>query len=99
MSFVTRRSEETKRLVFLAFLALAGIVSLVTVVIAQLSWRGWMSGMRSLLRGEGLLRRPEFDTQPSLPGFKPIARDLQRLVRELEAETRTRDESHDHVDA
>ena len=94
MSFVTRRSEETKRLVFLAFLALAGIVSLVTVVIAQLSWRGWMSGMRSLLRGEGLLRRPQFDTQPSLPGFKPIARDLQRLVRELEAETRTRDESH-----
>ncbi len=93
MSFVTRRSEETKRYVFYAFLALAGVVSLLTVIIAQLSWRGWMAGMHSLLRGEGLLRQPEFEAQPGLPGFKPIARDLQRLIRELEAETRTRDES------
>ncbi len=93
MSFITRRSEETKLYVFYVFLALAGVVSLVTVIIAQLSWRGWMSGMRSLLRGEGLLRRPEFNSQPKLPGFKPIARDLQRLVNELEAETRARDES------
>jgi trehalose 6-phosphate synthase len=93
MSFVTRRSEETKRYVFYAFMALGAVISLVTVVIAQLSWRGWMAGMRSLLRGEGLLRRPELDAQTSPPGFKPIARDLQRLIRELEAETRTRDES------
>ncbi len=92
MSFVTRRSEETKLYVFYAFLALAGVVSLITVIIAQLSWRGWMAGMRSLLRGEGLLRQPAFDTDSGLPGFKPIARDLQQLIRALEAETRTRDE-------
>ena len=93
MSFITRRSEETKRYLFYAFMALAGVISLLTVVIAQLSWRGWMAGMRSLLRGEGLLRQPEFGAQPALPGFSPIARDLQRLVSELEAETRARDES------
>jgi trehalose 6-phosphate synthase len=93
MSFVTRRSEETKRYVFYFFMALAAVVSLLTVIIAQLSWRGWMSGMRSLLRGEGLLRQPGLDAQPGLPGFKPIARDLQQLIRELEAETRARDES------
>nr|MDP2192596.1 trehalose-6-phosphate synthase [Rhodoferax sp.] len=93
MSFVTRRSEETKRYVFYVFMALAAVVSLLTVIIAQLSWHGWISGMRSLLRGEGLLRQPEFAAQSTLPGFKPIARDLQRLVRELEAETRARDES------
>ena len=93
MSFVTRRSEETKRYLFYAFMVLGAVVSLITVVVAQLSWRGWMAGMRSLLRGEGLLRRPQFDVQPSPPGFKPIARDLQRLVQELEAETRARDES------
>ena len=93
MSFITRRSEETKRYLFFAFMALAAVVSLITVIIAQLSWRGWMAGMRSLLRGEGLLRQPEFDTQPGLPGFKPIARDLRRLINELEAETRARDES------
>lgn len=93
MSFVSRRSEETKLYVFYAFMALAGVVSLITVIVAQLSWRGWIAGMRSLLRGAGLLRRPEFDAEPNLPGFKPIARDLQRLIRELQAETRSRDES------
>jgi len=90
MSFVTRRSEETKRYVFYLFMGLAAVVSLITVIIAQLSWRGWMTGMRSLLRGEGLLRQP--GAVRSLPEFKPIARDLQRLVRELEADARTRDE-------
>jgi trehalose 6-phosphate synthase len=93
MSFVTRRSEETKRYVFYFFMALAAVVSLITVIIAQLSWRGWMAGMRSLLRGEGLLRQPEAGTQAGPAEFRPIARDLQRLVRELEAETRARDES------
>jgi trehalose 6-phosphate synthase len=87
MSFVTRRSEETKRYVFYFFMALAAVVSLITVIIAQLSWRGWMAGMRSLLRGEGLLRQPEAGAQVGSSEFKPIARDLQRLVRELEAET------------
>jgi trehalose 6-phosphate synthase len=93
MSFIARRSEETKRYLFYTFMVLGAVVSLITVIVAQLSWRGWMSGMRSLLRGEGLLRRPEFDAAPSPPGFKPIARDLQRLVQELESETRARDES------
>ncbi len=93
MSFIARRSEETKRYVFYLFMGLAAVVSLVTVIIAQLSWRGWMAGMRSLLRGEGLLRRPGPGAHPNLPEFNPIARDLQRLIRELEAETRARDES------
>ncbi|MHB8948087.1 MAG: alpha,alpha-trehalose-phosphate synthase (UDP-forming) [Rhodoferax sp.] len=93
MSFVTRRSEETKRYLFYVFMALAGVVSLITVIVAQLSWRGWMTGMRALLRGEGLLRQPEINTAPSLPGFNPIARDLQRLISELESESRARDES------
>ena len=92
MSFITRRSEETKHYVLYFFMGLAALISLVTVIIAQLSWRGWMTGMRSLLRGEGLLREPALNASSALPEFKPIARDLQRLVRELEAETRARDE-------
>ena len=92
MSFVTRRSEETKRYVFYFFMGLAAVVSLLTVIIAQLSWRGWMAGMQSLLRGEGLLRQPGSGAQPNLPEFKPIARDLQRLIRELESDARARDE-------
>ncbi len=77
MSFVTRRSEETKRYVFYFFMGLAAVISLVTVVIAQMAWRGWMTGMRSLLRGEGLLREPPVAAGPERPEFKPIARDLQ----------------------
>jgi trehalose 6-phosphate synthase len=92
MSFVTRRSEETKRYLFYLFMGLAAVVSLVTVIIAQLSWRGWMAGMLSLLRGEGPRRRPGPGAQPDLPEFKPIARDLQRLIRELESNARARDE-------
>ena len=92
MSFITRRSEETKRYVFYLFMGLAAAVSLVTVIMAQLSWRGWMTGMRSLLRGEGLLRQPGTVAYPSLPEFKPIARDLRRLIRELESDAHARDE-------
>ena len=93
MSFITRRTEETKRYVFYFFMALAAVVSLITVVIAQLSWRGWMAGVSSLLRGEGLLRRPSGGALAPRPEFKPIARDLQRLIQDLEAESRARDES------
>ena len=92
MSFVARRSEETKLYVFYLFMGLAIVISLITVIIAQLSWRGWISGMRALLRGEGLLRQPAASAQSPRPELKPIARDLQRLIRELEAETRARDE-------
>ncbi|MBI4998342.1 MAG: trehalose-6-phosphate synthase [Rhodocyclales bacterium] len=91
MSFVTRRSEETKVYVFYFFMALAAVVSLITVIIAQLSWRGWVTGMRSLLRGEGLLREPT--PKSNAPEFQPIARDLHRLIQHLESETRSRDES------
>jgi trehalose 6-phosphate synthase len=91
MSFVARRSEESKRYVLYAFLGIALVISLITVVVAQLSWRGWMAGMRSLLRGEGLLRAPT--GKAPAPEFKPLVRDLQRLVRDLESESRTRDEA------
>ncbi|MFZ2162316.1 MAG: trehalose-6-phosphate synthase [Sideroxyarcus sp.] len=97
MSFVERRSEETKLYVFYFFMGLALVISLITVVIAQLSWRGWMSGMQALLRGEGLLRQPgagaSAGATPRLGEFKPIARDLQRLISELESDARARDEA------
>ena len=92
MSFVERRSEETRRYLFYFFAGLAVIISLLTVAIAQLSWRGWVQGMRALMRGEGLLRRPE--TPPKAPPeLRPLARDLQKLVHGLESEVRSRDES------
>ncbi len=89
MSFMERRSEETRRYLFYFFAALAASVALITVVIAQLSWRGWVAGLRALLRGEGILR-PSSGTAPEL---RPIARDVQALLRELEHQFRPTDES------
>ena len=99
MSYVGRRSEETRRYLFYGFLGIAAVVSLITVVVAQLSWRGWVAGTRALLRGEGLLREPaskepnSVETKPPTREFRPIAQDLQRLIRDLDAERRARDES------
>src|SRR5436190_1912934 len=50
MSFVARRSAETRKYLFYFFIALGAIVALITVVIAQLSWRGWVPGLRALWR-------------------------------------------------
>jgi trehalose 6-phosphate synthase len=90
MSFVQRRTEETKRYALFFFIGLGTIVSLITVIIAQLSWRGWVQGMRALMRGEGLLRPA---VKVNLPELQPLARDLRMLIRDLEAEHRPRDES------
>jgi trehalose 6-phosphate synthase len=90
MSFVQRRTDETKRYLFFFFIGLGTIVSLITVIIAQLSWRGWVQGMRALMRGEGLLRP---SVKVNLPELRPLARDLRTLIRDLEAEHRPRDES------
>jgi trehalose 6-phosphate synthase len=90
MSYVARRSSESKRYVFYFFAILGVVISFLTVVIAQLSWRGWISGMRAVLRGEGLVRpfAPSYS-----PELKPIVKDLRALVRNMEAEKAVRDEA------
>jgi trehalose 6-phosphate synthase len=93
MSFVQRRSEDTRRYVYYLFAAIATIVALITVVIAEISWRGWVAGIKGLISGGGLLRSPEDVRAPEL---RPIAKDLHALVRDLEAEHRSRDESQIH---
>ncbi|HVN33669.1 MAG TPA: trehalose-6-phosphate synthase [Casimicrobiaceae bacterium] len=90
MSFVARRSEETRRYLFYFFAALSAAIALITVVIAQLSWRGWVQGLRALLRGEGILRASRASTAPEL---RPIARDLRELIRDLERQYRPLDGS------
>ncbi len=92
MSFVQRRSEDTKKYIYYVFAAIAAVVALITVVIAEISWRGWMAGIKALISGEGLTRSPE-SLKRTAPELRPIARDLQALVRDLEAERAGRDES------
>ncbi len=90
MSFMARRSVETRRYLFYFFGGLALVVSLITVVIAQISWRGWVSGLQALTRGEGLIR-PISRAAP--PELQPIARDLRTLISDLQAEQHARDET------
>jgi trehalose 6-phosphate synthase len=92
MSFVERRSEETRQYLFYFFVALGAAVSLITVVIAQLSWRGWVHGLRALLRGEGIVRP---SGKPDSAELRPIALELRALIREIEAEQQSRD--HDRL--
>jgi trehalose 6-phosphate synthase len=54
-----------------------------------LSWRGWVQGLRALLRGEGLFRPSDL---PDKPELRPIAGDLRTLIRDIEANHRSRDE-------
>src|SRR6058998_1954168 len=89
MSFVARRSEETRKYLFFFFVGLGATIALITVVIAQLSWRGWVQGLQALMRGEGLWRPSD---RPDAPELRPIAGDLRALIRDLEAEHRSRDE-------
>ena len=90
MSFIERRSEETKQYLFYFFIALGAIVALITVAIAQLSWRGWVQGLRALLHGEGILRPSSVAPAPEL---RPIERDVRELIRDLERRYRPLDES------
>ncbi len=78
MSFIERRSEDTKKYITGLFAALACIISLITVLVAQLSWRGWMNGVRAMLRGELL---PQ-STHATPPEMAPLASDLRALLYE-----------------
>jgi alpha,alpha-trehalose-phosphate synthase [UDP-forming] len=84
LSFIERRSQDTRKYLIILITFLGAAIALVTVIVAQLSWRGWVSGARALLRGEGLLR----PIVPPSPELAPIAADLRQRLRELEDEYR-----------
>jgi trehalose 6-phosphate synthase len=84
LSFIERRSQDTRRYLVILIAGLGAAIALVTVIVAQLSWRGWVSGARALLRGEGLVR----PMLPPSPELAPLAADLRDRLRELEDEYR-----------
>lgn len=84
LSFIERRSQDTRRYLIGLIAALGGVIALITVVVAQLSWRGWVNGVRALLRGEGLVS----PMQLSAPELAPFAADLRARMRDLEDEYR-----------
>ncbi|HZY16237.1 MAG TPA: trehalose-6-phosphate synthase, partial [Ramlibacter sp.] len=84
MSFIERRSQDTRQYLIVLIASLGAAMALVTVIVAQLSWRGWVSGARALLRGEGLVR----PIVPPSPELAPLAADLRERLRDLEDEYR-----------
>jgi trehalose 6-phosphate synthase len=78
MSFVQKRSEDTRNSIFLFFVVLGILISVLTVLIAQLSWLGWLRGLKSLL----LVKKPNI--RQIAPELRPIVREIRSLVRERE---------------
>ena len=84
LSFIERRSQDTRHYLIVLIAALGGAIALVTVIVAQLSWRGWVAGAQALLRGEGLFK-PIAATRGELA---PLVADLRSRLRDLEDEYR-----------
>ena len=64
LSFVERRSQDTRRYVIILFTVLGMLLALIALLVAHMSWRGWVAGVRAMLQGEGVFRpfsqpRPE----------------------------------------
>jgi alpha,alpha-trehalose-phosphate synthase [UDP-forming] len=90
LSFVDRRSLDTRRYLIILISCLGLVMALITMVVAQLSWRGWVSGVRAIMRGEGLLSpmlAPSGAGAPP-PELEPFAADLRARLRDLEDEYR-----------
>jgi trehalose 6-phosphate synthase len=84
LSFIERRSQDTRRYLIGLIAALGGVIALITMAVAQISWRGWVNGARALMRGEGLLT----PLVPPAPELAPLAAELRTRLRDLEDEYR-----------
>ncbi|MBT1070319.1 alpha,alpha-trehalose-phosphate synthase (UDP-forming) [Pelotalea chapellei] len=91
MSYMERRSADTRTYVISLFGILGVVISLITVFVAHLSWRGWMEGVRAMLRGEGIIR--PFGQQVPKAELQPLVGDLRALLRTLDAERRFADDA------
>lgn len=83
LSFIDRRSQDTRRYLIGLITVLGLVIALITMVVAQLSWHGWIKGMRALMRGEGL-----FTPWQPAPELAPVAMELRSRLRDLEDEYR-----------
>ena len=83
LSFIERRSQDTRRYLIGFIAALGLVIALITMVVAQLSWRGWVNGVRAIMRGDGLM----FPLISS-PELAPFAADLRARLRGMEDEFR-----------
>lgn len=88
LSFVERRSQDTRRYVIILFTILGMLLALISMLVAHMSWRGWVAGVRAMLQGEGVIR-PFSQPRPEL---QPLVGDLRSLLRDIERERRSSDQ-------
>ncbi len=89
MSFMQRRSADTRFWVIGLFVMAGLVIAGITVLVAQLSLRGWVAGVREMLRDE-TLGTPS--TPPSAPELAPLLGDLREMLRDIESEQRLHDD-------
>lgn len=89
MSYIQRRSADTRKYLLMLFVVLGVVISLITVLVAHLSWRGWLEGVRAMMRGEGIVRP---FSQPAGSELQPLVGEMRSLLRNLEAERRHADD-------
>ena len=82
MSFIEKRTEETRNYVIALFALLAVVISLITVFIAHLSWRGWINAVKNILTREA--RSPRSGRTP--PEVQPLVGDLRALLHDMRME-------------
>jgi trehalose-6-phosphate synthase len=87
MSFVERRSAETRKYIIGLFGLLAVVISLITVVVAHLSWRGWIKAVKGMLRGESSKGGGTTDAIDHSE-IQPLVGDLHAMLHELNLERR-----------
>lgn len=80
ISFLQRRANTTRRILFIGFFVLSLIASVITLLAARFAWRDWTRALRRALSGE------------AQDEFQPLMRDVrslvERLAREREGEAR-----------
>jgi trehalose 6-phosphate synthase len=101
MSFIERRSADTRRYVITLFALLAVVISLITVFVAHMSWRGWINSVKSILRGNHAAKPQPLSAQAAStledahlpPEIRPLEGDLRALLHEFSVERRAREDS------
>jgi len=90
MSFIERRSADTRKYVISMFALLGLVISFITVTVAHLSWRGWISAVKDILRGDILPRAHAMSTPPEV---RPLVGELKALLHEMNVERRIQNDS------
>ena len=94
MSFIERRSTETKKYVLGFFALLAVAIAFLTLLVSHLSWRGWLASLNDVLRGQLIPRanaKTDPDAPPPPPEMEPLIGELRSLLEEYHQERQNSD--------